>query len=370
MSALFSPLSLRGLTLPNRIVISPMCQYSAQDGLANDWHMIHIGNMACSGAGMLCIEATAVEPEGRITPGCLGLWSDETQEALGKVVSAIRTYTNMKLILQLAHAGRKSSSLRPWEGGALIPLADGGWETYSASPVAHKQDERAPTALDDAGLMRVREAFVRAAERAVELGFDGIELHGAHGYLLHQFLSPISNQRNDRYGGSIQNRMRYPLEIVDAVRAIMPNDMPLGFRVSATDWVDGGWTINDTVILGLELKQRQIDWIDVSTGGISPLQQIAIGPNYQVPFAETLRVETGVTTMAVGLITEASEAEQIVASGKADLVALGRGMLYDPRWPWHAAAALGGKIEAPPQYWRSAPREFSDIYSYSTFGMR
>ncbi len=362
MSALFSPIALRQLTLKNRIVISPMCQYSADNGCASDWHMLHLGHLALSGAGLLIIEATAVEPEGRITYGDLGLWDDATEAALKPVLAAIRKYSSIPVAMQLAHAGRKASSELPWDGGKQIaPDAANGWDTFSASALPYTDGYVAPLALDAAGLKRIRDAFVAAAQRADRLGIDAIEVHAAHGYLLHQFLSPLSNQRTDDYGGSLENRMRFPLEVFDAVRAAFPADKPVGVRVSASDWVAGGWDIDQTVELAKQLKARGVDWIDASSGGLSPHQKIALGPNYQVPFAEAIRA-TGVTTFAVGLITEAQQAEDIVASGKADLVALARGMLYDPRWPWHAAAQLGAQVEAPPQYWRSQPRDQKHLF--------
>ena len=370
MSALFSPIRLRDLALPNRIMVAPMCQYSAEGGKANDWHFTHINNLALSGAGMFCMEATHVEAIGRITPGCLGLWNDATESALRPVLASVRRHSTIAIAIQLAHAGRKGSSHKPWEGGQQIPLAEGGWQTVGPSEVAHKDGELKPLALDIMGLKRVREAFVESARRASRLGIDAIELHGAHGYLLHQFLSPISNKRTDKYGGSLQNRMRYPLEVFDAVRAVFPSKKPVGIKVSATDWVEGGWDLEQTIELAKELKKRGVDWIDVSSGGISPLQKIPLSPGYQLPFAQAIKEATGVTTMAVGLITEASHAEEIVASGKADMVALARGMLYDPRWAWHAAAQLGGEVYAPPQYWRSQPASQKMLFGQTTFGAR
>ena len=370
MSVLFSPFSLRGLTLANRIVVAPMCQYSAEDGRATVWHMMHLGALASSGAAALCIEATAVEPEGRITPGCLGLWDDATEAALVPVVAAVRRYSSIALTIQLAHAGRKASSEPPWRGGQLIALSAGGWLPCAPSAIAHKEGEAPPSALDHAGLRRIRSAFAAAAQRAARLGLDGIELHLAHGYLLHEFLSPISNQRTDEYGGSLGNRLRFPLEVFDAVRAAFPAEKPVGVKVSATDWVEGGWDITQTIELARALKLRGVDWIDVSSGGVSPLQKIALGPGYQVPFAQAVKEATGVTTMAVGMITQPAQAEEIVASGKADLVALARGMLYDPRWAWHAAAELGGSVDAPPQYWRAPPHGQGKLFRNIVFGMR
>lgn len=370
MSALFSPITLRGLTLANRIMVAPMCQYSAEDGEANDWHFTHINSLALSGAAMFCIEATAVEPIGRITPGCLGLWNDATEAALKPVLASVRKRSKAAVAIQLAHAGRKASSHKPWDGGQLIPVSEGGWVAEGPSAVPHKEGETPPRALDDAGLKRIRDAFVAGAQRAERLGIDAIEVHCAHGYLLHQFLSPISNRRTDRYGGSLENRMRFPLEIFEAVRAAFPKDKPVGLRVSATDWVEGGWDLPQTIAFVQELKQRGLDWIDVSSGGVSPLQKIPLGPGYQVPLAQAVKQATGVATIAVGLITEARQAEDIVASGKADMVALARGMLYDPRWGWHAAAELGGEVSAPPQYWRSQPSTQKALFGATTFGTR
>jgi 2,4-dienoyl-CoA reductase-like NADH-dependent reductase (Old Yellow Enzyme family) len=370
MSALFSPIKLRNLELANRIMVSPMCQYSADDGAANDWHFTHINNLALSGAAMFCIEATHVEPIGRITPGCLGLWDDTTEAALKPILASVRKHSKAAVAMQLAHAGRKSSSYRPWEGGQQIPLAQGGWQTVAPSAIPHKEGELAPLALDAAGLARILDAFVDAAKRAERLGIDALELHGAHGYLLHQFLSPLANHRTDQYGGSIENRMRFPLEVFDAVRAVFPAAKPIGMRVSATDWVEGGWDLPQTIAFAQALKRRGVDWIDVSSGGVSSLQKITLGPGYQVPFAETVKQETGLPTISVGLITEPKQAEEIIASGKADMVALARGMLYDPRWGWHAAAELGGQVAAPPQYWRSQPSTQKELFGRTTFGAR
>jgi 2,4-dienoyl-CoA reductase-like NADH-dependent reductase (Old Yellow Enzyme family) len=370
MSALFSPIRLRDLALPNRIMVAPMCQYSAEDGEANDWHFTHVNSLALSGAAMFCIEATHVEPIGRITPGCLGLWSDATEAALKPILASVRKHSRIAVAMQLAHAGRKGSSHKPWNGGQQIPLAEGGWQTEGPSSVPHREGELPPHALDAQGLKRVRDAFIDAAKRAMGLGIDAIELHSAHGYLLHQFLSPIANRRTDQYGGSLQNRMRYPLEMFDAIREAVPAGKPVGVKVSATDWVDGGWDLDQTIEFARELKKRGVDWIDVSSAGVSPLQKIALSPGYQVPFAEAIKKATGVTTMAVGLITEAKQAEEIVASGQADMVALARGMLYDPRWAWHAAAQLGSQVYAPPQYWRSQPSTQKELFGKTTFGAR
>ena len=370
MSALFSPYAIGNLTLPNRIVIAPMCQYSAEDGNATDWHMIHLGQLAESGAGMLIIEATAVEAIGRISPADVGLWSDANEAALGRVLEGVRKYSAMPIAIQLAHAGRKASSAVPWAGGQLLSPAAGGWQTVAPSALRYLPDEAAPLALDAAGLVRIREAFADAARRAARIGLDCIELHGAHGYLLHQFLSPLTNVRDDAYGGNIENRMRFPLEVFDAVRAAFPAGKPVGIRISATDWVEGGWDLEQSVALAQALKVRGCDFIHVSTGGLSPLQKIVLAPGYQLPFAERIRAETGLPTIAVGLITEAEHAEEIVAKGQADLVGIARAMLYNPRWPWHAAAKLGAQVEAPCQYWRSQPRGLPDLFKGAHIGMR
>jgi 2,4-dienoyl-CoA reductase-like NADH-dependent reductase (Old Yellow Enzyme family) len=368
-SALFTPVDLRGLTADNRIVVSPMCQYEAVNGAATPWHLVHLGGLACSGAGTLTIEATAVEARGRITPGCLGLWDDATEEALRPVVAAVRQCSAVKLVIQLAHAGRKGSSHVPWEGGQLIPVAEGGWETLAPSAVPQKEAERPPAAMTHEDLATVRDAFVAATRRADRLGIDGIEIHAAHGYLLHEFLSPISNRRTDEYGGTLENRLRFPLEVFDAMRAAFPAGKPLGVKVSATDWVAGGWDLEQTVAFARALKPRGVDWVTASSGGISPLQKIPVEPGYQVPFAEAVRA-AGVHAVAVGLITDAQQAEAIVASGRADRVALARAMLYDPRWGWHAAAALGGTVDAPPPYWRALPHGVKGVFRRTSFGSR
>ena len=371
MSRLFEPLALGSLRLANRIVIAPMCQYSARDGEAGDWHLIHLGHLALSGAGLMILEATAVSPEGRISPQDLGLYSDADEAALARVLATVRAHSPMPVAIQLSHAGRKASSRPPWEGGAQIrPDEPEGWKTEAPSPVPHSPEEDAPLELDRAGLDRVRGDFVRATERAARLGLDGIEIHGAHGYLLHQFLSPIANRRGDEYGGSLQNRMRFPLEVYDAVRAAFPAGKPVWMRISATDWVPGGWDIEGTVALAKALKGRGCAAIHVTTGGVSPEQAIKLGPGYQVPYAQRVKAEVGLPTIAVGLITEPEQAEAIIANGEADAVSLARAMLYDPRWPWHAAAKLGARVSAPKQYWRSQPREYKDLFEAASFGQR
>lgn len=370
MSHLFSPFNLRDLAVSNRIAVSPMCQYFAVNGKATAWHQAHLGGLANSGAGMLFIEATAVEPAGRITPGDLGLWDDETEQSLTSIVAGIRSFSSTKLILQLGHAGRKASSHTPWEGGQLITPEDGGWITYAPSAIAHKPGESFPVALDEKGLERIRVAFVESALRAVRMGVDGLELHAAHGYLLHEFLSPISNLRDDAYGGTDANRMRFPLEVFDAVRAAIPSGMPLGVKITGSDWVEGGIDIEQTIRFAAELKRRGVDWVSVSSGGISPLQKITVGPGYQVPFAQQVKNATGLTTIAVGLITEPEQAEDVIASGQADFVALARAMLYNPRWGWHAAQKLNASVDAAPPYWRAPPAGHESIFNHTKFGAR
>ncbi len=365
MSALFSPIVLDNLHLKNRIVVAPMCQYSARDGMPTNWHLIHLGQLALSGAGLLIIEATSVEPAGRITSHDLGLWSDETEAALAKLRKDLREYSSMPVAIQLAHAGRKASTTRPWEGDKPISFPQGGWTTSSASDIAFNPGDTPPVELNDNGIARVTQAFRQAAERALACGFDCVELHCAHGYLLHQFLSPLSNTRTDQYGGSLENRMRLPLEIFRQVRDALPQGFPLGVRISATDWIEGGWDLEQSVTFAKRLAEQGCSYIHVSSGGLAPTQQIPVAPGYQVPFAERIKRETGMTTITVGLITEPGQAEEIIASGKADMTALGRAMLYNPRWPWHAAEKLGAGIDVPPQYLRCRPHGTKDFFRMS-----
>ena len=368
---LFSPFKLRKLALANRIVVSPMCQYSAVDGCATDWHIVHWGHLLESSAGMFTIEATAVSAIGRITYGCLGLYDDACEKAIRERLAIARADAPpMPVAMQLAHAGRKGSSLVPWEGGQLIPVAQGGWTPVAPSAIPQLEHEPPPAALDAAGIGEIKRQFVDAARRASRLGIDAIELHCAHGYLFHEFLSPLSNRREDAYGGSFDNRVRFPLEVFAAVRDVWPQDKPMGVRISANDWVDGGWTVEDSIALVRRLKAAGCDWIDTSSGGISPAQKIPLGPGYQVPLARAIRRATSIPTMAVGLITDAKQAEAIIASGDADLVAMARAMLWNPRWPWHAAAILGAQVQAPQQYWRSAPRDAANVIANAKLGMR
>jgi 2,4-dienoyl-CoA reductase-like NADH-dependent reductase (Old Yellow Enzyme family) len=363
MSALFTPFEVGTLKLANRIVIAPMCQYSAEEGCMTDWHVIHLGQLALSGAALLTIEATAVTPEGRITYGDTGLWSDANEKAMAQVLASIRRWSDMPVAIQLGHAGRKASTEKPWLGGEQIrPDAVNGWQTVAPSPIPLLAEENPPLELDAAGLDRIRAAFADAALRAARLGLAAVQVHGAHGYLLHQFLSPLSNRRSDQYGGSLENRMRFPLEVFDAVRAAFPSERPVTMRVSATDWVERGWDIEQTIEFAKALEARGCAAIHVSSGGLDPRQRVPVGPGYQVPLARQVKRAVNMPVIAVGLITDFEQAEAIVGTGDADLVALARGMLYDPRWPWHAAAHLGGQVKAPPQYLRSQPPQHRHLF--------
>lgn len=360
---LFEPLAIGNATLANRIIIAPMCQYSAVDGCMTDWHAMHLGQLAQSGAALLTIEATAVVPEGRISYADVGLYDDATEAAMAHTLDSVRRWSDMLIAIQLAHAGRKASTDLPWEGGAQLPPADAnGWQTVAPSAIAFADDQNAPTALNRDGLARVRDAFVDAARRSARLGIDAIQIHGAHGYLLHQFLSPLSNHRDDDYGGSLENRMRFPLEIFDAVRAVFPADRAVTMRVSGTDWVEGGWDIEQTVAFAQALEARGCSAIHVSSGGLHPDQAIPVGPSYQVPLARAIKQSVTIPVIAVGLITDFEQAEAIVGTGDADAIALARTILYDPRWPWHAAAHLGAQVKAAPQYLRCQPRQYKALF--------
>ena len=352
---LLQPLKLKGLTLRNRIVISPMCQYSAVDGVAQDWHLVHLGRFALGGAGLVTVEATGVEARGRISPGDMGLWNDDQARALARIVDFLKANGSAAGI-QLAHAGRKASMSVPFAGERLLQPSEGGWQPVAPSAIPFSPAYAVPQALDLDGLRAIVEAFRLAARRALAAGFHFVEIHAAHGYLLHEFLSPIANQRTDGYGGSFENRARLPLEVVDAVRAEWPDDLPLFVRISATDWAEtGGWTIDDSVRLAPLLRDRGVDLIDVSSGGQIPNAKIPVVPGFQVPFAARIRRQAAIPTAAVGMITDAAQANAIVAGGEADLVFLARELLRDPYWPLHAAAALEEPAAWPPQYLRAAP---------------
>ena len=356
MSRLFTPLTIGGVALANRIAVSPMCQYSAVDGSATDWHAQHLGSLSLSGAGLLIFEATAVEAAGRITPGCLGLYSDANEAALEPVLALCRRWGGARLGIQLAHAGRKASAKVPWRGGGPLSAAEGAWQTAGASAIPFDDGWPAPHELDAGGLARICEAFVTAARRADRLGFDLVELHGAHGYLLHSFVSPVSNQRRDDYGGSLANRMRFPLDVAAAVRAVWPRDKALGMRITGSDWVEGGLTAADAAIFAQELAVAGFDYVCVSSGGVSPKAHVHVSPGYQVPFAATVKARADIVVQSVGMIADPHQAEAIVAEGRADCVALARGFLDDPRWAWHAADALGAEAACPPQYQRARPK--------------
>jgi 2,4-dienoyl-CoA reductase-like NADH-dependent reductase (Old Yellow Enzyme family) len=356
-SVLFSPFKLGSVELANRIVISPMCQYSADDGVASPWHTTHLGMLANSGAGLVIVEATHVERHGRITHGCLGLYSDHCEAELNKIIAHCRRIGTAKFGIQLAHAGRKASSQRPWEGAGALKANEDPWETIAPSALPFGPNWHTPRAMTEDDMARVKAAFVDSARRAVRIGFDAIELHGAHGYLIHSFLSPISNKRNDAFGGPMENRMRFPLDIARAVRAVAPDAVALGARITGSDWMEGGLTPEDAVTFTRALKDAGLDYVDISSGGVSAETRNPTNPGYNVPIAEKVKRESGVATRTVGLIATPKQAEDIVAAGKADMVAMARALLDDPHWGWHAAHALGADatVKRPPQYLRSAP---------------
>ncbi|MFO1319184.1 MAG: NADH:flavin oxidoreductase/NADH oxidase [Burkholderiales bacterium] len=355
---LFEPLSIGSVIVPNRIAVAPMCQYGAHDGCADpDWHTQHLMNLAMSGAGLVMIEATAVERPGRISHGCLGLWSDDTQAALARALAAARRVAlpGTKFGIQLGHAGRKGSAQRPWEGGRALPPDADPWPTVSASAEPFDKGWHVPGALDEAGIARITQAFVSAARRAVDLGIEVIELHAAHGYLLHQFTSPLSNRRADRYGGNLENRLRLPLDIAEAVRAALPKTAAVGARITGTDWSEAGVTTDEAVVFAKGLRERGLDYVCVSSGGVALGISIPVAPAYQVPLAAKVKREAGITTRTVGLIVDPRTANEIVASGQADQIAMARAFLDNPRWGWHAAQALGAPFTLPPAYDRVRP---------------
>lgn len=352
MSLLFSPYKLRSLTLRNRIVVSPMCQYSGEDGFANDWHLVHLGTRATGGAALVIQEATAVTPEGRISPQDLGIWKDEHIDKLKAITAFIHSQGAVAGI-QLAHAGRKASTARPWEGGKQLKAAEGGWTSVAPSAIPFYENDIAPEALSETAIEELIQAFADAASRALKAGYKLVEIHAAHGYLIHEFLSPLSNQRTDQWGGSFENRTRFLLRIVDAVRKVWPDELPLFVRISATDWVEGGWDLESSVKLAAILKEKDVDLVDCSSGGLAPNAVIPAGPGYQVGFAETIRKEAGMATGAVGIIVTAAQAEAILEEGKADLIFMARELLRNPYFPLEAAQQLGDEIEWPAQYARA-----------------
>lgn len=354
MSILLSPLTIKEVTFRNRVTISPMCQYSSVDGFANDWHLVHLGSRAVGGAGLIIQEATAVSPEGRISIDDLGIYKDEHVEKLKAIVTFIHEHGAVAGI-QLAHAGRKASCAAPWNGGKQLPEKEGGWQTVAPSPLAFNAGERLPQELDMEGIQKVVDDFKTAARRAVKVGYKVVEIHAAHGYLIHQFLSPISNQRKDSYGGSFENRIHLLLDVVKAVQSVWPENFPLLVRISATDWAEQGWDIEEAVQLCAILKKEGVDLIDCSSGGLIPYAKIQLGPGYQVPFAERIKKETGILTGAVGLITGVHQSEEILQQGKADLILLARTSLREPYFALHAAHILGDDITWPKQYQRAKP---------------
>lgn len=356
MSHLFSPLQLRGVVFRNRIAVSPMCEYSSTDGFASDWHLVHLGSRAVGGAGLVITEATAVSPEGRISIQDLGIWKDEHIPMLERITAFIAVQGAVPGI-QLAHAGRKASTLRPWDGNGTLPAADGGWQVFAPSAIPFNDVFPLPVALTETGIRKVKDDFKAAAIRAEKAGFKVIEIHAAHGYLLHNFLSPLSNQRTDEYGGSFENRIRLVVETIEAVRTVWPEQYPLLLRISATDWAEGGWNPEESVKLAAIVKGKGVDLVDCSSGGLAAHQQIKVGPLYQTPFAEKIRKEADIPTGAVGMITTAEEAESIIAEGRADMVLLAREMLRDPYFPLHAARELDADIKWPVQYERAKPRK-------------
>ncbi len=351
-SPLFTPLSIREVTFRNRIAVSPMCQYSSRDGFANDWHMVHLGSRAAGGAGLVIMEATAVEARGRISPADQGIWKDEHVPFLSRITAFLREQ-GAAAGIQLAHAGRKASTRPPWESGGTILPSEGGWQPVAPSPAPFRPEDPAPVELSKADIAGVIEAFAAAAKRALAAGFHVVEIHAAHGYLIHEFLSPLSNFRRDEYGGSFENRTRLAIEVTKAVRAAWPQNLPLFLRISATDWAEGGWTAEESVELARRVKGLGVDLVDCSSGGLVLDQKIPVAPGYQVPFAERLRREAGVPTGAVGLITEARQADEILRAGRADMVLLARAFLRDPYWPLHAARELGFAMHPPRQYGRA-----------------
>ncbi|UYZ84091.1 NADH:flavin oxidoreductase/NADH oxidase [Entomomonas sp. E2T0] len=362
MTKLFSPIIIDQQTLENRVIIPPMCQYSAIDGKPTDWHKMHYGSLSHSGAGLLIFEATSICPDGRLSPYDLGIWDDETEAAMSKLIKSIRKYSAIPLGIQLVHAGRKASMPEPWKENKYITPQQGGWKTVAPSAIAYDDNHDTPKELTTDEIKTIIKQFAEAAKRADDAGFDMIEIHGAHGYLIHQFLSPLSNKRTDEYGGPLENRIRFAVEIFKAIRKVVSMEKAVGIRISATDWVEGGWDLEQSIALAKTLKDLGCSFIDVSTGALHKDQKIPVGPNYQVPFAQAIKEQVAMPTMTVGLITEATQAQGIIGTGQADMVAIGRGMLYNPHWAWQAAAELGAQVTAPPQYLRCQPHQYKNLF--------
>ncbi|NKB22670.1 MAG: oxidoreductase [Alphaproteobacteria bacterium] len=355
MARLFEPIELRSLRLPNRIVVAPMTQFSADEGVADDWHLMHLGQYAASGAALTLTESCYVASNARNARSCLSLYSDEQEAAVGRIAQFFTDHSDGFFGVQLAHAGRKASAREPFKGGGYLSVEEGGYEAFAPSAVPLADDFPPPTAIPADAVADVIQHFVDGAKRAERAGAKAIELHGAHGYLIHQFLSPLTNRRNDEYGGDLANRMRFAIDVYEAVRAVWPDDLPIGIRVSATDWVDGGWSVDETVELAKALEALGCDYMHVSSGGRSPAQQITVGPGYQVPFAEAVKAAVDMPVIAVGQISDPQQAETILQNQQADMIALARPMIYDPRWVWHAAETLGEHVDYPRQYERGRP---------------
>lgn len=353
---LFTPVNVGNRRLANRITVAPMCQYSAVDGSMTDWHLMHLGSLAISGAAMLVIEATGVTPAGRITPHCVGLYSDDNEAAMKRVADYLRGISPVFLGVQIGHAGRKASSHRPWQGHGFLKPDEGAWQTLAPSALPLAEGWPAPRAMTRDDIAQLTKDFVQAARRAARIGLDFVELHSTHGYLLSEFLSPLANRRDDEYGGSLENRMRLPLEVFRAVRDAFPADRPVGAKISGSDFAEGGWTPDDAVAYARALKAEGCAYVTVSGGGVVLDAKIPVGPGYQLPFAERVKKETGITTGAVGLISDPQQAESVIANGQADFISLARAMLFNPRWPQHAAVELGAETEYPPQYQRASPK--------------
>ncbi len=364
MSKLFSPITLRGETFNNRVVVSPMCQYGceAEDGVMGDWHLMNLGQYAMGAAGLVFTEATGVSPEGRISKLCTGLWNDEQEASMKRVVDFCHKYGVSKIGIQLGHAGRKASTRPPGEGGTPLREEEGAWQTVAPSAIPYAPDWHVPQELDRAGMAKIIQDFVAATERADRAGFDVIEMHGGHGYLLSQFFSPLSNQRTDEYGGSVEKRIKFPLEVFEAMRAVWPEGKPLGIRISAVDWVDGGSTVEDTIVYAKALQDLGCDFIDITTAGVDHRQKITVGKAYQVPMAAAVKAAIDIPVMAVGMLNDPHLAESVIAEGKADFVMLARGAMYDPRWAWHAAFELGADADYPKQFARCKPQSWPEAF--------
>jgi len=365
-SALFAPITLRSLTLKNRIVVSPMCQYNSDNGTANDWHLMHLGQFSLGAGALVMTESTHVSAEGRISLKCAGMYSDENEAAMKRVIDFCRKYGVTAHGLQLGHAGRKGSTLPPAQGGKPLKPEEGAWQTIAPSPLPYAPDWHVPREMTKADIARVREEFVQATRRAERIGYDLVEMHAGHGYLGHEFLSPLSNKRTDEYGGKLENRMRFPLETFAAMRAAWPADKPMGVRISVTDWVEGGWDADQSVVFAKELKKLGCDYIDISSGALDPRQQVPFAPGYNIPFAAKVKKESGLPTMCVGLITSARECEDFIASGKTDFVVLARGMMWNPRFAWHAAEELGADAPYAPKYMACHPKMRPQIFPNRT----